>query len=587
MEKLGKYQIVEKIGVGGFGVVYKALDPMIKRHVAIKTCSTEDAETRKRFVREAEICGSLQHRNIVTVFEFGFQEEVPYLVQEYLSGEDLDKKIKRQEEISLKERVLWLVQIARGLEYAHERGIVHRDIKPANIRILEDSTAKILDFGIAKLAHQESNLTAAGITLGTASYLAPEQVKGGEVDARTDIFSFGILAYELVTYQRPFHEREISTVFYKILNEPAPPITRAIPDCPADLVAIIERCLEKEPTRRFQTTNELVRALERLARRPMQETNAEATRTHVLATNDEPTQARPSGSYGGAAQAGDIELSYPQGTPRPQSRAMASMRFEGSKSKRWLGIAAIAAVAAVLLVLGLTFARSEPQAPTVILSRQPAKAPPSGTSSGAAALPATTAPAPVSPATTPPPRPTTAPSADPTVARPAPTPEPPRVGRLQFAPAWNPAIVAAVGDQRIRLDQDRSLELAPGSYDVAFSLDTADYKLSGRRRVTVTAGQTERVEVPIERPGKLTVQQHLGTRAGAVRIDGELIGNAPVRGKWLAAGEHLVEIFPANAVGGEAPVKRSLNIRSNQETILTFDLDGRKENQETTRPIGG
>jgi len=582
MEKLGKYQIEEKIGVGGFGVVYKALDPMIKRHVAIKTCSTEDTETRKRFVREAEICGSLQHRNIVTVFEFGFQEDVPYLVQEYLSGEDLDKKIKRKDEVSLKERILWLVQIARGLEYAHDRGIVHRDIKPANIRILEDSTAKILDFGIAKLAHQESNLTAAGITLGTASYLAPEQVKGGEVDARTDIFSFGILAYELVTYQRPFHEREISTVFYKILNEPAPPITRALPDCPADLVAIIERCLEKDPTRRFQTTKELVRALERLARRPMHEGGTEATRTHMLPTGDEPTMARPSGTYA-QGDAGDIELSYPQGTPRPQSRAMASMRFEGSGTKRWLAIGGITAVAAVLLVLGILLARKEPEAPTVILSRQPAKA----TGAAAATAPTATAQSPVVPVSTPAPRPTEAPRSQPTAAPPPATPAPPRVGRLQFAPAWNPAIVATVEGERLRLDQDRSLELPPGSYDVSFSLDTADYKLSGRRRVTVTAGQTERVEVPIERPGKLTVQQHLGTRPGAVKVDGDLVGNAPVRGKWLAAGTHEIEIFPAGNVSGEAPVKRKITIRSNQETILTFDLDGRKENQETTRPIGG
>jgi len=583
MEKLGKYQIVEKIGVGGFGVVYKALDPMIKRHVAIKTCSAEDAETRKRFVREAEICGSLQHRNVVTVFEFGFQDEVPYLVQEYLSGEDLDKKIKRREVVPLKERVLWLVQIARGLEYAHERGIIHRDIKPANIRILEDMTAKILDFGIAKLAHQESNLTAAGITLGTASYLAPEQVKGGDVDARTDIFSFGVLAYELITYERPFHEREISTVFYKILNEPAPPVSRVVPDCPAELVAIVDRCLQKDPAQRFQTTTELVRALERLARRPFHDAATEATRTHQLPTGDEPTLARPSGAHL-ASQSGsvrDIELSLPQGTPRPESRAMASMRWEGGKSRRWIGIAAIAAVAVVLLGLGLTIARSEPSEPTVILARPP------GSNRAAQQPAATAAPNAAAPAAVPTPAPRPTEAAPRPVPTAAPTPAPPRVGRLQLAPGWNPGIVAEVADQRLQLDRDHSLELPPGSYDVQFSLSTADYKLSARRRVSIAAGATERLEVPIERPGKLTVQPHLGTRAGAVKLDGELIGNAPVRGKWLATGEHSVEIFPAGAVSGEPPVKRTISIRSNQETVLTFDLDGRKETQESSRPIGG
>ena len=149
METLDKYQVLEKIGVGGFGVVYKAYDPFIKRAVAIKTCTSEDAEMRERFMSEAEIAGNLHHRNIVTVYDFGFKDGVPYLVQEYLSGEDLDRKIKRREFLSLPEKLLYLVQIVRGLQYAHSRGVVHRDIKPANIRILEDDTAKIMDFGIA------------------------------------------------------------------------------------------------------------------------------------------------------------------------------------------------------------------------------------------------------------------------------------------------------------------------------------------------------------------------------------------------------------------------------------------------------
>ena len=272
MEKLGKYTIVEKIGVGGFGVVYKGYDPHIKRHVAIKTCSVEDREARERFQREAEIAGGLQHRNIVTVYELGFEADTPYLVQEFLSGEDLDRKIKRNEFVPLPEKILWLVQIARGLEFAHARGIVHRDIKPANIRILDDGTAKILDFGIAKLAHQTSHLTQAGITLGTAAYLAPEQIRGEAVDARTDIFSFGILAYELLAHERPFRSAEISAIFYKILNERAAPLAPKIPDLPVELDWIVQRCLQKEPARRYAPTAELVSALERLIqRRPIGE----------------------------------------------------------------------------------------------------------------------------------------------------------------------------------------------------------------------------------------------------------------------------------------------------------------------------
>ncbi len=232
METLDKYQVLEKIGVGGFGVVYKAYDPFIKRHVAIKTCTSEETETRERFMREAEIAGNLHHRNIVTVYDFGFKDGVPYLVQEYLSGEDLDRKIKRREFLSLPEKLLYLVQIARGLQYAHSRGVVHRDIKPANIRILEDDTAKIMDFGIAKLAQHQEALTQAGITLGTAAYLAPEQIRGGAFDARTDLFSFGVLAYELFALERPFQGAEISAVFYKILNEDAAAAAREGPRLP-------------------------------------------------------------------------------------------------------------------------------------------------------------------------------------------------------------------------------------------------------------------------------------------------------------------------------------------------------------------
>ena len=138
MASIGKYEVREKIGAGGFGVVYRGYDPFIRREVAIKTCSSEEEDVRRRFANEARIAGNLQHRNITTVYDFGIQEETPYLVQEYLSGEDLDRKIRRKEFLSFPEKLLYLVQIARGLAFAHDNGVIHRDIKPGNIRILED-----------------------------------------------------------------------------------------------------------------------------------------------------------------------------------------------------------------------------------------------------------------------------------------------------------------------------------------------------------------------------------------------------------------------------------------------------------------
>ncbi len=258
LTQVGKYQIVEKIGVGGFGTVYKGRDPFIKRNVAIKTCQSEEEEIKKRFFREAEFAGNLHHRNITTIYDFGVTDDgTPYIVQEFLTGDDLDKAIKQKEPLTLARKLQILVDVCEGLGYAHAAGIIHRDIKPSNIRILEDGTVKIMDFGIAKSMVSQSTLTQTGITLGTASYLAPEQIRGEDLDRRTDIFSLGVLAYEIVTGQKPFTGDHISTVLYKIMNEtPAPP-SSLDPALPRGLDAMVLKALEKDRTKRFASCNEL------------------------------------------------------------------------------------------------------------------------------------------------------------------------------------------------------------------------------------------------------------------------------------------------------------------------------------------
>ncbi len=262
LTKVGKYEIIEKVGVGGFGTVYRGRDPYIKRSVAIKTCQSDEDELRKRFFREAEFAGNLHHRNITTIYDFGLTDEgLPYIVQEFLTGEDLDRKIKRKDDLPLAWRVRVLADICDGLHHAHTSGIVHRDVKPSNIRILEDGTVKIMDFGIAKSMVTESTLTQTGITLGTASYLAPEQIRGEPVDARTDIFSLGVLAYELFTYTRPFTGDHISTVLYKIMNERPPSPAEVTAGLPPELVAVIEKTLEKDRTNRFASCADLKASL--------------------------------------------------------------------------------------------------------------------------------------------------------------------------------------------------------------------------------------------------------------------------------------------------------------------------------------
>jgi serine/threonine-protein kinase len=255
LDRVGKYEISEKVGAGGFGVVYKAWDPYIKRWVALKMCAATDEETRERFFREAQLAGALQHPNITLVYDFGIEGETPYFVQEFLTGTDLDELADRRR-LSLEGSLAVLIQVCTGLDFAHNRGIVHRDIKPANVRVLEDGSVKIMDFGIAKSLDAESRLTQTGVALGTAGYLAPEQLSGKPLDSRTDIFSLGVMAYELVTGRKPFAGTNISNVIYQIVHqEPAPPHL-VNPRCPDRLERALLKALAKNPEDRFATARE-------------------------------------------------------------------------------------------------------------------------------------------------------------------------------------------------------------------------------------------------------------------------------------------------------------------------------------------
>jgi predicted Ser/Thr protein kinase len=247
----GKYEVVELIGEGGFGRVFKGLDPDLKRPVAIKTCSLTEPEMRERFFREAEIAAKLHHPNITTVYDFGREGGEPYLVQEYLSGEDLDHLIKKQEQVPLARKIDYLIQVGEGLGHAHAHGVIHRDVKPANIRILEDGQVRIMDFGIARLVEETQRFTQVGMTIGTAGYLSPEQLQGLDVDHRSDIFSFGVLAYELLLNKAPFEGESISALFYSIAHQEPVPIQDLWPDCPPALASCVSRCLEKDRDVRY------------------------------------------------------------------------------------------------------------------------------------------------------------------------------------------------------------------------------------------------------------------------------------------------------------------------------------------------
>ena len=624
METLDKYQVLEKIGVGGFGVVYKAYDPFIKRAVAIKTCTSEDAEMRERFMREAEIAGNLHHRNIVTVYDFGFQDGVPYLVQEYLSGEDLDRKIKRREFLSLPEKLLYLVQIVRGLQYAHSRGVVHRDIKPANIRILEDDTAKIMDFGIAKLAHQETVLTQAGITLGTAAYLAPEQIRGGAFDARTDLFSFGILTYELFALERPFQAPEISAVFYKILNDAAPKLRDKAPDCPPELERIVERCLEKEPAKRYPGCSELLADIEAIAhRRPREsgEISAATATQRTVATASPgaratpplaPSNPRPGAPPPRPLSLGEIVLDSRTAAPvaHPESPATVAFERRSAGGKRlWAGLSVLVLAAAAAWGGWRYWEENRPiaapppaAAATHVPLSPPASVPASVPASPSAASTATStaasAAAPEGPATAAgagasQEGPAAGSAAGAAGSGPAPqaataTPPPPVVPQpavLTVAAAWDSAMTMRLGSKVWTLDRERRLELAPGSYRLKFAIASAVYSHAAETTVRLKEGEKRQLVAPIERPGKLTVQPHINARQAFVRLDGAPAVPTPLRGRWIAPGPHVVEIVASQDPGAPVLRQESVVIRSESESILTFDLDGRNPQRLAEKPI--
>jgi serine/threonine-protein kinase len=270
---LGRYEVEKELGRGAMGIVYLGKDPKINRHVAIKTMMLELEGTpeqvkdiKERFFREAESAGNLNHPNIVRIFDAGEENEIAYIAMELLEGHDLKRYCDKGSMLSLETVLDYCAKTADGLDYAHKAGVIHRDIKPANIMLLKDGTLRITDFGIARIA--SSSKTATGTVMGTPSYMSPEQVSGKKVDGRADLWSLGVMLYELSTGEKPFKGGEaIGTLLFQIANDPPTSPTQYRPDLPSDVVAIIDRCLQKDPDARYQHGSEMVADLRRAIER--------------------------------------------------------------------------------------------------------------------------------------------------------------------------------------------------------------------------------------------------------------------------------------------------------------------------------
>ena len=419
VDTLGKYEIKRQLGKGAMGTVYEGWDPIIERRVAIKTVNLPDAsdpeteEALARFRREAQAAGRLTHPNIVGVFDYGEAAELAYIVMEYVDGPPLKTLLDKQERFTIANTVRIMDDLLAGLQFSHDRGVVHRDIKPANLMLTSGGQAKIADFGIARI--ESSSMTQAGTVLGTPAYMSPEQIMGQVVDARSDIYSSGVLLYQLLTGERPF-EGGMSAIMHKALNTEPPLPSQISVTAPAAFDAVVRKAMAKRPEDRFANAADFAAAIRDAADgRPMAQD--EGPDDHEATMIAGPRSASPR---------------TPQPAGRPSAGLPASAQAPGPAKKSAMPLIAGAIAAVILLVGGAAFfllsgpsksdkpVASNVPLPVVPLPITPAPITPAPVAP-APITPAPIAPAPVAPA--PQPAQPTLP-VQPVTAPPPPAPDP-------------------------------------------------------------------------------------------------------------------------------------------------------------------
>lgn len=315
---LGRYEVVKELGRGAMGIVYLGKDPKINRQVAIKTLRFEDdvdeeqaKSIKERFFREAESAGNLTHPNIIRIFDAGEDQDVAYIAMELIEGHDLKRYCDKKNLLPLKTVVDYVTEVAEALNYAHKQGVVHRDIKPPNIMLLKDGTLRITDFGIARI--QAASKTSTGAVLGTPAYMSPEQINGNKVDGRADIFSLGIMLFELLTGEKPFAADSIAALLYRIANVDHPDPREFNPKVPASLLPILNKALAKDPKDRYQHASEMAAELRKVAAQLPDTPSAEP------AKSIQPTVSAPA-----VSQPASPEPTTPPMTTAPSSAAPAA-----------------------------------------------------------------------------------------------------------------------------------------------------------------------------------------------------------------------------------------------------------------------
>ena len=284
--KLGNYEIVEELGRGGMAVVYRAYQPSLNRHVAIKVLAPQlsfDQQFVERFQREARAAAKLRHPNIVVIHDVARQQEIYYIVMEMLEGLTLKQLIEDKGSLSPERATRIVEQVASALDYAHEQGFVHRDIKPANIFVGKNDHTTLTDFGIAKAASETQHLTRTGMLIGTPEYMSPEQAEGGTVDYRTDLYALGIVLYQMLAGRAPFQSTTPHATLHAVIYEPPPPLRQLRPGLSPAIESVVMRSINKQPAQRFQSGSEMAAALKAsLAGRPAVAVQAPPQSTQTL-----------------------------------------------------------------------------------------------------------------------------------------------------------------------------------------------------------------------------------------------------------------------------------------------------------------
>jgi predicted Ser/Thr protein kinase len=315
--QIGRYEIQRRLGRGGMGTVYAAHDPVLGRLVGIKVFAgdLDIPDARERFAREARSAAALAHPHIVAVYDFGEYRSQPYIVMEYVAGETLAEVIRRRAPVSLAEKLRWIEELTAGAGYAHQMSVIHRDIKPANLIIDRTGRLKILDFGIARMLALASNTRDM---IGTPGYMAPEQILGGEVDRRADLFSIGVVFYELLSYTEAFPGETLPTITHRILTQDPVPLPRLVPDLDPTVLPIIERALKKNPDERWDDAESLRLAISRIRRRF--EDDSAALGAPTILRRDTPPQRPNLGRPGTGSVKRPLRDAVSVATPPPNDR---------------------------------------------------------------------------------------------------------------------------------------------------------------------------------------------------------------------------------------------------------------------------